>query len=216
MAATGFDFADILDDAVDRAGGDQTTAADVVRVRRGMRLLLERWEAQGFNTWRIKTTTVLATGLVTTARLPDDLDDVLNVSAVQDHGSESSMRRISATEYAQLATKRSTGNPSQYWLDRKEPPVLHVYPVGPAPLVITYVARPADFDRFGNNTDDVPGRWLEALILGLALDLARKRPPYDDALINRLNMEAKEAEGLAQRADRDRIRFRYRKTSRRR
>jgi hypothetical protein len=119
------------------------------------------------------------------------------------------MRRISATQYAQLANKATLGDPSQFWLDRRDRPRLHVYPIGPAPLVITYVARPAEFDRYSSDTGDVPGRWLEAMVTGLALDLARKRPPYNEGLINRLRGEALEAETLAQRADRDRGRFRY-------
>ncbi len=64
-------------------------------------------------------------------------------------------------------------------------------------------------DRYGDQTDDVPGRWLEALITGLAYDLSRKRPPFDEGLIQRLKGEAAEAEDKAQRADRGRQRFRY-------
>lgn len=213
----GFDFSDIFDDVVDRAGGEQSTATDVIRVRRGMRLLLERWEAQGYNTWRIRTLTVRASGTSPEVRLPACVDDVLQVNSLRYENSESPMRRISAVEYAQLATKKSTGQPAQYWLDRaREAPVLHIYPIGPAPIIVTYVERPADYDRFGAGDIDVPGRWLEALILNLAMDLAKKRPPYDEALVSRLTREAAEAEILAQDADRDRSRYRYKIEKRRR
>lgn len=213
---TGFDFADIFDDVVDRSGGEGSTAADVDRVRRGLRLLLERWEAQGFNTWRIRTLTVQSSGLTPIVKLPDCVDDVLNVSTTR-HDSTVSIRRITATEYAQLANKDSDGQPAQYWLDRRaDGPLLHIYPIGAALLSVTHVERPAAYDRFGGNEEDVPGRWLEAMIVGLAHDLARKRPPYNEQLIARLKGEAAEAEDIAQRADRDRSRFRYRMQGRRR
>ena len=121
---------------------------------------------------------------------------------------------VLAIEYAQLASKETKGNPSQYYLDRKEQPKLFLFPIGDPyfadQINVWYVSRPEDFDRYGDTTDDVPGRWLEALVSGLALDLARKRPPYNEPLIQRLKAEAAEAEDLAQRADRGRERYRYR------
>lgn len=212
---TGFDFADVVEDVVDRAGGDQTTAADIVRIRRGVRLLLERWEAQRFNTWRIRTQDVRASGRNPTIVLCDDVDDVLNVNVINEDGSESPMTRITPVAYAQLANKLSIGDPSQFWLDRQDPPRLQVYPVRDIGLRVTYVQRPAEFNRYETTADDVPGRWLEALILGLAHDLARKRPPYNEALIARLKSEASEAESIAHDADRDRTRFKFNISGRR-
>lgn len=214
----GFDFADVYDEVVDRAGGEQSTASDVVRVRRGLRLLLERWEAKGFNTWRIRSLNTMSTGSGAEIQLPRCVDDVINVNALRMGKSESPMRRITAVEYAQLANKTIGGQPSQYWLDREAPsPALYVYPIGKAPIIVTYVERPADYDRFSDeNLDSVPGRWLEALVAGLAHDLACKRPPYNEQLISRLKAYAVDAEEIAQDADRNRARFRYRKSGRRR
>lgn len=209
---TGFEFADIYDEAVSRAGGEQSTAEDVIKVRRGMRLLLERWEAAGFNTWRIRSVRVVAVGSQPYIHLPEFVDDVLQVNRENGGGS---LLRLSASAYIQIAQKTQEGTPGSYWLAREEQPKLYLHPTGAATaLDVWYVERPANFDRQADNMDDVPGRWLEALITGLALDLARKRPGssgvYDENLINRLKAEAAEAEVLAQRADRDRARYRYR------
>lgn len=210
-----FDFTDVLDEAVGRSGGERSTADDVLKVRRGMRLLLERWAAEGYNTWRIRSTSVMTLGGAQVG-LPAEVDDVIDVNSVRGSGSEAPMQRITATQYAQLANKLTDGEPSQYFLRRDvEAPQLFIYPTGASTLTVWYVQRPADFERYSNSTDDVPGRWLEALVTGLALDLARKRPPYDEGLIQRLKAEAMEAEALAQRNDRDRTRFRYRPTRRR-
>lgn len=207
---TGFDFSDLVDEAVERSGGERSTASDVMKVRRGLRLLTERWAALSYNTWRVKSVTLKARGNDPRLQLPADVADVIEVNSVRNETSESPMERITADQYAQLSVKNTTGQPSQFWLSRDvEAPVLHVYPIGPAPIVVWYVERPADFDRYGDGTDDIPGRWLEALVSGLALDLARKRPPYNEPLIARLKNEAAEAELIAQRNDRDRSNFRY-------
>lgn len=211
---TGFEFSDVVDEAVERSGGQQATAEDIQKIRRGLRILTERWIAQGFNTWRIESHVGVANGVTPELKLPSNVDDVIQVNAQNADGSESPMERIGPVQYAQLSSKTTTGLPSQYYLDRKDCPSLYLYPLGDEDLetkVITYyVARPDDFERYGDATDDIPGRWLEALVSGLALDLARKRPPYNEPLIQRLKMEAVEAEDLAQRADRGRHRFRYR------
>jgi hypothetical protein len=213
MDDTGFDFADLVDEAVARSGGEGATASDVLNVRRSLRLLTERWLAKGFNTWRIKEINIGLLGVSPVVRLPAGVDDVLTVNVRTSGGSEVNIRRISPAEYHSLTKPMTLGQPSQFYLDRATPPSLYVFPIGtptsPTSLVVTYVARPAEFERY-SVTDDVPGRWLEALTLGLALDLARKRPPYDEGLISRLRGEAQEAEDIAMAADRGRQRFRYR------
>lgn len=211
---TGFSFADLVDEAHDRAGGGELSAQDVIRVRRGLRILTERWTAQGFNTWRVETFSVGVSGGSPTVTLPRNVDDVIEInSVVEGVPTEGIMRRITASDYARLTSKMTNGRPSQWWLHRTECPQLEIFPIGYSDKTVTLnvmaVMRPAAFDRY-NPEDDVPGRWLEALIIGLAHDLARKRPPFDEALISRLSNERTEAEGIAQRADRDRANYRVR------
>lgn len=211
--STGFEFADLVDEAVERSGGETATASDIIKIRRGLRILTERWTAKGYNTWRIKTHTGLVNGTGPRISLPECVDDVIQVNSQRAGLSEKTLRRISAVEYSQLTSKTTQGQPSLYYLDRKECPDLYVFPIGspnqPDTIITYYVERPAEFDHY-TVADDVPGRWLEALVTGLSLDLARKRPPYNEALIQRLTMEAAEAEDNAQRADRGRERYRYR------
>jgi len=213
MDDTALDFADLVDEAVARSGGEAATAADVLNVRRSFRILSERWLAKGFNTWRLCSTEIVVLGLTPELGLPADVDDVVTVNVRTAGGSEANMRRISPNEYNQLTRPKTLGLPSQFYLDRSTPPSLKIFPIGtptsPVTLVVNYVSRPEAFQRYGQ-PDDVAGRWLEALILGLALELARKRPPYDEGLISRLKGEAQEAEDIAMAADRGRQRFRYR------
>ena len=218
LPTTGFDFPDIVDEAVFRSGGMTATAQDVVNVRRSLKLLLERWNNEGFNTWRFKTKTFLISPEATHVTLPANVDDVINVNSITLSSSESPMRRIGVDEYSKLTTKLTKGQPSMFFLSREACPKLFYYPVGreaiSEQLIVTYMERPAAFDRTSNEVD-APGRWLEALILGLALDLARKRPPYDEPTIQRLTVESGAAEDLAQRADRQKHNFRVRMGRRR-
>lgn len=222
---TGFDWADVFEDVVDRAGGGTATAQDVNRVRRGLRLITERWNIEGYNLWRVCSTTVGVGGVDGCVSLPSGIDDVINVAARDERGSTiASLHRLSETEYARLYKRDPRheadygydyGLPTQYALRRTDPPALLVWPIGQqhlsCELEVTYVARPGRFQRYDDpDTQEVAGRWLEALVLCLAHDLARKRPPYDEALISRLTSEMAAAEVLAQRGDRGRQRYRYR------
>lgn len=208
---TGFTFADVYDEAVSRAGGEASTAEDVVRVKRGLRLLLEKWEAKGFNTWRIRNMRVQASGLQRFVQLPVRVDDVIHVL----HEGGGALERLPADRYMTLGRQDTPGRAGAWWLAREEPPKLYLHPPGDGELLeVWYVERPEHYDAASSNLGDVPGRWLEALIVGLAHDFACKRPGpggvYNEPLIARLKNQSMEAEDTAQRADRDRARYRYR------
>ena len=98
MEQSGFDFADVVEDAVQRSGGETATAEDILKVRRGVRLILERWAALRYNTWRLSTISVLAAG--PEVRLTDNIDDIITVtSALGSGGTESPMTRIGPEQY---------------------------------------------------------------------------------------------------------------------
>jgi len=188
---------------------------------------MERWAALRYNTWRVDVITKGAGG-TPTFTLPAEVDDVFQVNVNSspndpNASSESPMRRIGPEEYAQITTKLTKGQPSQYFLNRSSPPRLSIYPVGRANVTeylhIWYIARPARFDGYENGVD-APGRWLEALVTGVALELAKKRPMegggYNETLIARLKTEADEANVIAQNADRQRTNYRFRRAGGRR
>jgi hypothetical protein len=220
LVDTGFKWPDIVEDCIARAGGSSATGEDVLNLTRSLRILMEDWQAKGFPTWRIRTVTKTVIAPSTSIRLPDCIDDIIAVASRVDttaKGRDGPMERIGPDEYHRLASKRSTGRPSQWYLQRSTCPELFVFPVGykdrPTYLDIMYVERPAAFAAF-DPTDDIPGRWLKALVMGLAHDLACKRPvkggEYNEGLIQRLQMQADAATEAAQRADRQRTVFKVR------
>jgi hypothetical protein len=215
-----FDFADVLDEAVALSGGESATAADVISARRSMHLLLIEWKNRGFNTWRIKHENygVGQNGQVT---LPSKVDDIFQVSSNNPKGgscfdfmgAQANMRRITADEYANLTTLPQ-GRPSMFYLERTEPPTVFVYPIGrpgiSETLEIWYIERPPEFDRYGNDPDGLPQRWLNALVSGVAVRMAKKRPGTEEEKIERLGKDYINDLELCTNNDRERVNLRVR------
>lgn len=213
---SGFDIADIIDEVVQRAYGETTTAEDVISARRSIHLVLENWHAQQFNTWRIRTDDfVVANGRV---QLPARVDDVLTVTCLNQFSdstaTETAMERVSETEYANFTTKDITGKPTTYMLRRTELPTLFVHPVGRTGALerirVTYIARPDQFDPHRTGVDDLPARWLNPLIINAALDLASKNPERAGMRLEVLAANAGPLVQLALTNDRQRSNFRMR------
>lgn len=211
-----FDFADLVEEASSRAGGESTTASDVYTLQRSLFLIQQDWMQMGYPTWRVETTMLYTSGVVSTVQLPELVDDVIQVNSLLDGTlNELPMKRIPADQYMQITNKETQGRPTQYYLQRSEPPVLHVYPIGTPGTVgginVMYIRRPEEFERYQPDSD-VPARWTRALVQALAVELAKKRPrsdgSYDEGLISRLENERMRAEALASRDDRDRSRYR--------
>ena len=212
---SGFDYADIIDEITQRALGENTTAADVASARRSIYLVLENWHALSYNTWRVKTQDFAAgDGVV---YLPATVDDLLTATLVRQSGGQTSeivLRRISESEYAAIANKDSSGPPTQFVLRRTEPPTLQLHPKGRTAHVeiirATYISRPAAFDRSAHTADDLPARWLHALIIGAALDLASKFPERAGDRFTILSATYPVALQMALSNDRQRTSFRWR------
>ena len=217
----GFDLVDIIEHAVQSSGGQTALAEDITKARRALRIIMERWTAQRFNTWRLSNCQIALAGNPK-VRLDHTVDDVfqVNVSWGQGGGQQSPMSRIGVDQYSELTNKLTAGRPTQYYLNRTEPPDLFIYPIGnPGDVLdVWYVERPAAFDVYGTDVD-APSRWTEALVKCVALELARTRKiidkegndiGYNESLIARLEREAGIATELAQNADRQRVSYRFR------
>ena len=212
-------FVEILEEAVELTGGQASTAEDVISARRSLHLLLVEWSNRGFNTWRIEkeTFTLSPEG---TLWLPAKVEDVLEVKSLNPDegcvdflGDQATLRRVSSSEYAKLVTNPN-GRPSLYYLERKEPPVVHVYPKGRDGLtekvLIWYVTRPANFNLYRDPDKGIPGRWTDALVQGVASRMARKRPNVSEDLVRRLTADYEQALKFAEEADRQRVPLRVR------
>lgn len=88
---------------------------------------------------------------------------------------------ISRSDYAALPNKTRTGPPNQFWFNRRNSPEITFYLVpdtgGPYTAGYYSVRQTQDVELANGNTVEVPYRWLECFICGVAWILAKSYAP---------------------------------------
>lgn len=119
------------------------------------------------------------------------------------------LARINGDDYTNLPNKAFQSNrPLQYWLDRQaQSPVMNLWPV-PNDAAETYqivVWAQRHIMDVGTMTQEieVPQRWYEAIVAGLAAKLSLEFPDADPQMVPLLDAKAKEALYTAQQEERD-------------
>lgn len=88
---------------------------------------------------------------------------------------------LSRTEYASLSNKTTQGFPSQFWFNRTVSPNITFYltPDGNGPYVAYYYRyrQIQDSRVAGNQVAEIPNRWIDAIVAGLAHRMARIYAP---------------------------------------
>lgn len=83
---------------------------------------------------------------------------------------------ISTYEYASLPNKTTQGQPTSYWFDRQESPIVHLWPVPDGNATYTLnlrmVSQPQDAKAASGLTPEFPYRFLDAFAAALAARLA--------------------------------------------
>tara|TARA_R100001086_G_scaffold110620_1_gene56311 strand:- start:93 stop:779 length:687 start_codon:yes stop_codon:yes gene_type:complete len=214
--AFNMDFAEIAEEAWERAGREMRSGYDLRTARRSMNLLTLEWQNRGINLWTIDSDTVsLVTG-TSQYTLPADTIDLLEQVIRTDSGdttkqSDLNMSRISVSDYSSIPNKLTRGRPIQVWIERLiTAPRINVWPV-PDSNDYTFVYwRMRRIEDAGNGveTADMNYRFLPSLVAGLAYGIAMKEPE----LAPRLQMLKTEYEAqfqLAAQEDRDKTSARF-------
>ena len=191
---------DIVEEAFERCGLELRTGYDFRTARRSLNLLLTEWANRGINLWTIEQGTIpLIQGQIT-SDLPNDTVDLLEHVIRTNPGqigtqSDININRISVSTYATIPNKLTQGRPIQVWVNRRSgqttdvPGATPQYPqinVWPSPdqgstetpyyyFVYWRLRRMVDAGN-GVNVEDIPFRFHEAMICGLAYRLAMKLP----------------------------------------
>jgi len=191
---------DIIEESFERCGLELRTGYDFRTARRSLNLLLTEWANRGINLWTIDQGTIpLIQGQIT-YDLPIDTVDLLEHVIRTNPGqigtqSDININRISVSTYATIPNKLTQGRPIQVWVNRRSgqttdvPGATPQYPqinVWPSPdqgstetpyyyFVYWRLRRMVDAGN-GVNVEDIPFRFHEAMICGLAYRLAMKLP----------------------------------------
>jgi len=230
------DFAEIAEEAWERLGGrEMRTGYDLRTARRSMNLLLVEMANRGVNLWTIEQGAIPMVTGQSTYDLPVDtvdlLDHVIRTGAGQNQ-IDISISRIAEPTYSTIPNKNAQGRPIQVWIQRMtgqqyplpgpngtnqvtgvNAPKITVWPTPNEPgdqytFVYWRLRRMQDVNSAVNNLD-IPFRFLNCMIAGLAYYLSMKLPDVPGERIIALKADYMEQLDLATSEDRDRSPVRF-------
>ena len=187
------DFAEIAEEAWERAGREMRSGYDLRTARRSMNLLTIEWQNRGLNLWTIDSGTQTLTAGTSQYTLPADtielLDHVIRTNAGNTTTqSDLVISRIGVSSYAAIPNKLTQGRPLQVWIERLQAaPRINLWPVPDDSTTYTFVYwRLRRIEAAGNGveTADMNFRFLPCLVAGLAYHIAMKVPE----LVTRIDM----------------------------
>jgi hypothetical protein len=171
---------DIIDDAYERCGLSTTrTGYQLKSARRSLNLLLSEWGNRGVHIWKVENHTQNLTAGTTTYTAPSDASDVLEM-AFRNGDTDTTMTKVSRSEYQAIPNKSSQGQPTQYFIQRNLSNVTITLYLTPnttdTQINYYYLGRIEDAGAYTNNPD-APYRFLPCMVSGLAYFLSQKISP---------------------------------------
>jgi hypothetical protein len=224
---------EIFEEAFERCGLELRTGYDFRTARRSLNFLLGEWANRGINLWTIEEGSINLAQGVTTYDLPVDTVDLLEHVIRTDSGqgpnqTDLNITRISVSTYSTIPNKLAQGRPIQVWVNRQSGQTTDLlgatpaYPqinVWPAPdqgtqlnpyYVFYYWRMKRIFDAGdGVNVPDIPFRFQNCLVAGLAYMIAVKKPDVAPDRLMGLKMMYDEAWDLASQEDREKAPDRF-------
>ena len=212
------DLNECVEEAFERCGSELRSGYDLRTARRSLNLMFTDWANRGVNLWTIGSGTINLTQGTNTYPLPADTVDLLEHVIRTGAGNVSTqvdltITRISVSTYSSIPNKLQQARPIQVWVNRQEPiPQITVWPTpdqtGVYQFVYWYLKRIQDAGAGGTYTQNVPFRFLNALVAGLAYYLAMKIPGAIERM-PMLKQQYDEAWELASTEDRDKSAVRF-------
>ena len=117
--------------------------------------------------------------------------DILTAVLRRD-GNDTSMTRLSMTNYNAQTNKTTEGMPTQYFFDRQYTPQIYLWPVpeNSTDTVIYWALSQIEDITASYEDTDIPYRWTEAMCSGLAAKVCLKLPGIPDSRIALLLTQA--------------------------
>jgi hypothetical protein len=202
-ASFNLDLNNIVEEAFERCGKELRSGYDLRTARRSLNLLTVEWANRGVNLWTIEQGSIALNENQSIYDLPVDTIDLLEHvtrTGTGQNQQDLAITRISVSTYATIPNKNATGRPIQVWVDRQsgaqypsggrpagtdpttgiDYPKIYVWPAPDQSNYYTFVYwRLRRIQDAGNGvqTQDIPFRFLNCLISGLAYYLSAKIAP---------------------------------------
>jgi len=224
---------EIFEEAFERCGLEIRTGYDFRTARRSMNFMLTEWANRGINLWTIEQGSINLVQGTVTYDLPIDTVDLLEHVIRTDSGQGSNqtdlnITRISVSTYSTIPNKLTQGRPIQVWVNRQSGekvgseaavtkyPQINVWPApdqgtSTQPYYVFYYWRLKRIYDAGDGTNvvDIPFRFLNCMVAGLAYMIAIKKPEVDPARVMGLKAMYDEAWQLAADEDREKAPIRF-------
>ena len=210
------DLTEIIEEAFERCGGELRTGYDLRTARRSLNLMFTDWANRGINMWTMEQGQQILTPGTATYPLPADTVDLLDHVIRTGAGSVSTqadltITRISEPTYATIPNKLTQARPIQIWIQRLNTPQFTVWPVPDNTqqyILVYWRLRRIQDAGDGVNTMDMPFRFYNAMVAGLAYYMGMKVPGGIDRL-QVLKAQYDEAWELASGEDREKAAVRF-------
>lgn len=229
-ATFNLDLSELVEEAFERCGRELRTGYDLRTARRSLNLLTVEWANRGINLWTIEQGSIPMVTGQSTYDLPVDTIDLLDTIVRTGTGQNQidiNITRISESTYSTIPTKNALGRPIQVWINRQSGAT---YPAGgrpdgtnPAtgvnnPKIVVWPTPNAPGNQYtfvywrlrrlqdaggGVSTQDIPFRFINCMVAGLAFYLASKLPEVTPDRILFLKSEYEQQFQLAADEDRE-------------
>lgn len=224
---------EIMEEAFERCGVELRTGYHVKTARRSLNYLITEWANRGINLWTVEQGQIPLIQGTVTYDLPNDTVDLLEHVIRTSPGSIGSqtdinISRISVSTYSTIPNKITQGRPIQVWVNRRsgqtsdllgatpQNPQINVWPspdqgTQSAPFyyfVYWRLRRIVDAGT-GANVEDIPFRFQNAMVAGLAYMISMKLPEVLADRIGMLKQQYDEAWDLAAAEDREKAPDRF-------
>lgn len=176
------DLAEILEEAAERCGYELRTGYDFKTARRSLNLLFADWSNRGLNMWTFEQLSIPLVAGTATYTLPEDSVDVMDATIRTGSGATQAdlvISRIPLPTYQSIPNKTTQGRPIQMFIQRYSTPQVTFWPVPDSSTPYTFVywrLRRIQDAGTGVNTQDMPFRFVPAMVAGLAYYLSMKLP----------------------------------------
>lgn len=182
---------DLIEEAYERCGVEVRSGYDLRTARRSLNLLSIEWANRGINLWTVEQGSIPLTQGTISYNLPVDTIDLLDHVVRTGTGANQTdinISRISVDTYSTIPNKNAQGRPIQVWINRQSGattptgvanPTINVWPSPEQSNFYTFVywrLRRIQDAGNGDNTQDIPFRFLPCMVAGLAYHLSMKIP----------------------------------------
>ena len=215
-AVFNLDVSDLIEESFERCGQELRTGYELKTARRSLNLLTVEWANRGINLWTIEQGEIpMVTGQAT-YDIPADTIDLLDMVVRTGSGqnqTDINISRISEPTYSTIPNKNALGRPIQVWIQRlRDNPKISVWPTPNDPgsqYTFVYWRLRRIQDASGSTqTMDIPFRFLNCMVAGLAYYLSMKLP-VDPGRRGELKLDYEEQLQMAQDEDREKAPIRF-------